>query len=352
MTRLVLRIIPLTLAVLLTLLIALPARANVDLSYFDVVQGSSASQLIVRWGTETETDTAAFEIKRGVSAASAQAVAIRTEPARGSAVSGADYEYIDDTAVPGQVYFYWLVELTRDNQQVELGVRQITAGGPPTPPATATPVPPTATPVPPTATPVPPTATPVPPTATPQPTAAPPPASQGPAPVAPAATATSQPIAAPAGASPVTPAQGSTLPPSQPANATPVSAQVSPAVQTGATATVAGSIVTPEARTSGESQEAITEDQAPATSSANVESASQGEQPATATPTPQMLAEVAPAPGDAPQAQLVRPTATPRPTSASQDNSNTTSLLLVIGGGSFCGAALLILVLFFVWRRR
>ncbi len=61
-----------------------------------------------------------------------------------------------------------------------------------------------------------------------------------------------------------------------------------------------------------------------------------------------MLAE-APA---APQAQLVRPTATPRPTDSSGDGDNTSSLLMVIGGGSLCGAALLVLVVFFVWRRR
>jgi hypothetical protein len=67
-----------------------------------------------------------------------------------------------------------------------------------------------------------------------------------------------------------------------------------------------------------------------------------------ATATPQMLAE-APA---APQTQLVRPTATPRPSDSSGGDDNTSSLLMVIGGGSLCGAVLLILVVVFVWRRR
>jgi hypothetical protein len=61
-----------------------------------------------------------------------------------------------------------------------------------------------------------------------------------------------------------------------------------------------------------------------------------------------MLAE-APA---APQAQLVRPTATPRPSDSSGGGDNTSSLLVVIGAGSLCGAVLLILAVVFVWRRR
>jgi hypothetical protein len=61
-----------------------------------------------------------------------------------------------------------------------------------------------------------------------------------------------------------------------------------------------------------------------------------------------MLAE---APAE-PAAQLVRPTATPRPTGTSEGGDNTSGLLMVIGGGSLCGAVLLVLVVFFVWRRR
>ena len=114
---------------MLSLVIAAPARAGVGLSYFELVQGTLPTQVNVTWGTETETDTVAFVIKRATDPDPAQALIIRIEPARGSAVTGFDYRYTDTGLTPGQVYYYWLIELTTYGQLVTLGVRQITAGG-------------------------------------------------------------------------------------------------------------------------------------------------------------------------------------------------------------------------------
>jgi hypothetical protein len=83
----------------------------------------------VTWGTETETDTAAFVIKRATVPDPVQAPIIHIEPARGSAVSGFDYQFTDTGLTPGQVYYYWLIELTTYGQLVTLGVLQITTGG-------------------------------------------------------------------------------------------------------------------------------------------------------------------------------------------------------------------------------
>ena len=127
------RIVPVVLAVMLSLVIATPTHAGVGLSYFELVQGTSATQVIVTWGTETETDTAAFVIKRATDLDPAQAPIIHIAPARGSAISGYDYQFTDTGLTPGQVYYYWLIELTTSGQLVTLGTRQITAGGTPPP---------------------------------------------------------------------------------------------------------------------------------------------------------------------------------------------------------------------------
>jgi hypothetical protein len=54
---------------------------------------------------------------------------IRIEPARGSAVTGFDYQFADTGLTPGQVYHYWLIKLTTSGDLVTLGTRQIIAGG-------------------------------------------------------------------------------------------------------------------------------------------------------------------------------------------------------------------------------
>jgi hypothetical protein len=346
-----LRIIPLVIVLLSSLLAAAPVHANVRLTYFELEQGPSSSQLVVKWGTETETNTAGFRIRRGTNANPSQATDIHTEPARGSATTGYDYQYVDSGLTTGQVYYYWLQELETSGGLKDLGNKQATAGGgtaTPTPtagPATATPLPPTATPAPPTATPVPPASqAPAAATATQRPTQA-------------AATATSQPAAAPPSAALSTPATGVTPASLQPAVTDPFAAPVAPAVEEQEKEAAAAAAVAAALGERGEDQRVIPQDPAPESPTAEGESApevdplSANQAPET-TATPQMLAEASQAPLDAPQAQLVRPTATPRPSGASDGDDNTSSLLMVIGGGSLCGAALLVLVVFFVWRRR
>jgi hypothetical protein len=129
MSRLAKRCVPVVLAVMLSLAVAAPTRAGVELGYFELVQGMLPTQVNVTWGTETETDTVAFVIKRATVLDPAQALIIRLEPARGSAVTGFDYQFTDTGLTPGQVYYYWLIELTTYGQLVTLGVQQIIVGG-------------------------------------------------------------------------------------------------------------------------------------------------------------------------------------------------------------------------------
>ncbi len=337
MMRYSIRTISLLVVLLSSLLVAVPARANVDLGYFTVEQGPSQTQLLVSWGTETETDTAAFIIRRGDTADPARATDIQTIRATGTAARGDDYEYLDSGLTAGQVYYYWLIEFTTGGDRNELGtVQQATAGATPTPTATTQP---TATSPTATATTQPAATSPA-PTSTPQPTTTQPVPQQG---QTPAATATPRAQVENSAAATNTPAAAANLAATAPA-AVPVATDAQ-AVEGAATS------VAPDAeRSEGTDALPATADVTPAAESqdaAGVEQLS-GE---TAEPTATAQA-VAEAPGAAPQAPLVRPTATPRPDDSSSEGGDTSSLLLVIGGGSVCGAALLALVVFFVWRRR
>jgi hypothetical protein len=349
MSRFALRTIPLIVMLAISLLAVSPARANVTLSYFEVEQGVGSNQLVIKWGTETETDTAGFRIRRGTNANPTQGAFIHTEPARGSAISGFDYRYVDSGLTPGQVYYYWLVELETGGGVNELGVRQATAGG-----GTSTPTPtrvaPTATPLA-TATPIPPTATPVPPTATPVPPATQAPVGATTAPTATPAQPAAAPVAQPTPVPPSAPAP-TVIVPTSPAQAAP------PTVEEQEKEEAAAATVAAETAQRAEGQQALAaQDPTPPAPISQVETApladpaSAGET-SEAAATPQALAEAPQAPIEAPPAQLLRPTATPRPAGGDSGGDNARSLLLVIGGGSMCGAALLALVVFFVWRRR
>jgi hypothetical protein len=348
------RFILLVMVLLTSWLGAAPAHAAVELSYFEVEQGPVPPQLLVKWGTETERDTVLFILKRGENANPAQAAEIHTAPARGTAVTGWDYEFTDTDVSNGRVYYYWLIERTGSGQEKEVGSTQATAGG-----GTATPTP-TAPPATPTA--QPPAATPTAqPTATAQESSNAPQSTATPTPQAPASTPTtgaldSTPTSQPPAAAtnpPAAPTTGATNPApgdtaSQPT--APASGDAQPVQTTDAPATDASA---PQAGERSQSQDAAAQDpatSAPAPDQGNPTTTDQagGAPTGDATATPQMLAE-APA---APQAQLLRPTATPRPSDSSGGGENTSSLLMVIGAGSLCGAVLLILVVVFVWRRR
>lgn len=336
--------------ILLSLLpAATPARANVDLAYFEVESSAARpTELIIQWGTETETDTAGFRIKRGTVDDPAQAQSIHDEQAQGSSISGHDYEYVDTGLTTGQVYFYWLVELTTGNQEEVLRSTSATPGG-----ATATATPTTQAP----------TSTPTTQAPTATPTTRPPTSTPTTRPAAPAAANTAAPLVTPVATTPAQPAAVATTAPataSAPGNAPapadtaappPASAPVGDAeAQEKETAAAA----TAQLAERGESQDASAQG---ATLAAPVgETAAPGEQTSAepaldATAMPQAVA-AAPQPTlDGAQAQLVRPTATPRPDDTADASENTDSLLLVIGAGSLCGATVLVLAVLFVWRR-
>lgn len=121
--------------VLLVLLLSatLPALAAVGLTYFDALPGNGSGQVIVRWGTETETNTVGFRVKRSAEPLVQSATTVATLPGVGSATSGAEYEITDSGLTVGHAYYYWLFELLSSGEENVLtqGVRVVAPGGSP-----------------------------------------------------------------------------------------------------------------------------------------------------------------------------------------------------------------------------
>jgi hypothetical protein len=123
----------LTVTTLLALLLLAVASslvlAAVSLTYFELVPGLGSGQVAVLWGTETEVDVAAFQIRRNDVPVLSTAQVVHLEPGRGSAVSGADYEWMDSGLVPGQHYYYWLYDITTSGTVEFLASDDVVASG-------------------------------------------------------------------------------------------------------------------------------------------------------------------------------------------------------------------------------
>lgn len=79
-------------------------------------QFSQATPIKIEWRTETEVDTAGFNVYRSTSP-DGQYVKINEQliPGQGSATSGASYEFVDEQVEVGQTYYYRLEDVELDN---------------------------------------------------------------------------------------------------------------------------------------------------------------------------------------------------------------------------------------------
>jgi len=85
----------------------------------------------VEWSTETEMNTAGFNLYRGESAdgpfdvkVNEQLIAPAVDP-----LTGGKYEYVDKTARPGITYYYRLEEVERNGGTNSFGPISVRAGG-------------------------------------------------------------------------------------------------------------------------------------------------------------------------------------------------------------------------------
>lgn len=85
-----------------------------------VTQLLNPAPITVAWQTETEVNTAGFNVYRARSADGPfTQLNERLIPTKGSATTGAAYEYIDDTVEPGQRYYYRLEDVEIDNSSAQ-----------------------------------------------------------------------------------------------------------------------------------------------------------------------------------------------------------------------------------------
>ena len=119
----------LTIALLAFFLIGQQTFAAIELSYFRV-EVTNSLDVQIEWGTELE-ETAGFLIKRATVGGTPQEISVLYEgsthsfiPAAGG-ILGSDYVVIDETAVAGETYIYYLYEVETDNTQEQVASTQI-----------------------------------------------------------------------------------------------------------------------------------------------------------------------------------------------------------------------------------
>jgi hypothetical protein len=96
-----------------------------------VLLGGCAAPVRVTWKTETEMNTAGFNLYRGTSPdgpfdakVNGELIAPSSDP-----LTGKEYTYIDKTAQPGVTYYYELQEVERDGAVNRFGPISVQAGG-------------------------------------------------------------------------------------------------------------------------------------------------------------------------------------------------------------------------------
>lgn len=110
---------------LLVLFATLQVSASVSLVRLEVVPNAAEGTLTVQWETATELDTLLFRLYRSLDDTDWGAP-ILEEPARGSGITGATYQYTDDDVTPSVRYWYLLEEVTTNGSTALVG---ITSGG-------------------------------------------------------------------------------------------------------------------------------------------------------------------------------------------------------------------------------
>jgi hypothetical protein len=87
--------------------------------------------VVVEWSTETEMNTAGFNLYRGAAAAGPFDVKVNEQliPAALDPMTGGKYSFVDRTARPGVTYYYQLQEVEKTGAVNKHGPIAVRAGG-------------------------------------------------------------------------------------------------------------------------------------------------------------------------------------------------------------------------------
>lgn len=95
-----------------------------------VLQLASPPAITITWQTETEVDTAGFNVYRSLSPEGPyERLNAELIPGRGSASSGSSYTFTDEAVSPRQTYYYQLEDVEMDNSTTRHEVVGYTAPG-------------------------------------------------------------------------------------------------------------------------------------------------------------------------------------------------------------------------------
>lgn len=95
-----------------------------------LIQLANPPAITIEWQTETEVDTAGFNVYRSLSPEGPyEKLNATLIPSRGSASSGSSYTFADEAVSAGQTYFYQLEDVEMDNSTTLHEVVAYTAPG-------------------------------------------------------------------------------------------------------------------------------------------------------------------------------------------------------------------------------
>lgn len=96
-----------------------------------VALAGCAAPVRVEWKTETEMNTAGFNLYRGESPDGPFDVKVNAEliPPADDPLTGKAYMYVDETALPGVTYYYQLQEVEKDGRTNSYGPIHVSTGG-------------------------------------------------------------------------------------------------------------------------------------------------------------------------------------------------------------------------------
>ena len=91
------------------------ATANVTLISFTATALNGLPEVFVKWETATEIDVAGFYVQRSLTNQAASFANVSPfVPAEGDSLTGAVYDWLDDTTTLNTAYYYRLLEMPTD----------------------------------------------------------------------------------------------------------------------------------------------------------------------------------------------------------------------------------------------
>jgi hypothetical protein len=101
------------------------------LLFVSLAASGCAASVRVEWSTETEMNTAGFNLYRGESADGPFDVKVNDQliPPAADPLTGGKYQYVDKTAKSGVTYYYRLEEVERNGGTNDFGPISVRAGG-------------------------------------------------------------------------------------------------------------------------------------------------------------------------------------------------------------------------------